>query len=662
VGAYTVEFNDVSGWTKPANQTVAISDGQTTDAGGTYTPPAGSLRVTVGPQGAIDAGAKWRIVGTSTWFDGGDTEAGIPVGQYSVEFSDVTGWTKPGNQTVTISNGQTTTATSTYLLQTGYLRVTISPSGAVNAGAKWRRVGTSAWRSNGATEAGIPVGQYTVEFSDEVGWTKPDNQTGTINYGQTTAATGTYVFQTGSLRVTINPQGAVDAGAKWRRTGTSTWQNSGATETGIPVGQYTVECSSVSGWTKPAYQPVAISDGQTTDASGTYTLPAGSLRVTISPQGAIDAGAKWRIVGTSTWCDSGDTETGIPVGQSSIEFSDVAGWTKPANRSVTISDGQTIGATGAYIVQTGYLRVTISPSGAVNAGAKWRRVGMSTWQNSGATETGIPVGQYTVEFSDAAGWTKPDNQTATITNRQTTTASGAYTGQTGSLRVTISPQGAIDAGAKWRRVGASTWQDSGATEAGIPVGQYTVEFSILSGWTNPANQTVAISIGQTTDASGTYIPPVGSLRITISPQGAIDAAAKWRRVGTSAWQDSGAAEAGIPVGQYSVEFSDVTGWTKPANQTVTISNGQTTRATGTYIIQAGYLRVTIGPSGAVNAGAKWRRVGTSIWRSNGTTEAGIPVGQYTVEFSDVVGWTKPDNQTVAISIGQTTTATGTYIP
>ena len=40
--------------------------------------------------------------------------------------------------------------------------------------------------------------------------------------------------------------------------------------------------------------------------------------------------------------------------------------------------------------------------------------------NSGATETGIPVGQYTVEFSDVAGWTKPGNQTVTINNGQTT--------------------------------------------------------------------------------------------------------------------------------------------------------------------------------------------------------------------------------------------------
>ena len=46
----------------------------------------------------------------------------------------------------------------------------------------------------------IPVGQHTVEFSDVAGWTKPGNQAVTINKGQTTSATGTYVQQLGSLR------------------------------------------------------------------------------------------------------------------------------------------------------------------------------------------------------------------------------------------------------------------------------------------------------------------------------------------------------------------------------------------------------------------------------------------------------------------------------
>ena len=90
--------------------------------------------------------------------------------------------------------------------------------------------------------------------------------------------------------------------------------------------------------------------------------------------------------------------------------------------------------------------MTISPQGAIDAGAQWRVEGQP-WQNSGATETGIPVGQHTVEFSDVAGWTKPGNQAVTINNGQTTSRyRDLYCSRPGSLTVTISPQGAIDAG------------------------------------------------------------------------------------------------------------------------------------------------------------------------------------------------------------------------
>ncbi|MEW5785838.1 MAG: peptidoglycan DD-metalloendopeptidase family protein, partial [Bacillota bacterium] len=65
----------------------------------------------------------------------------------------------------------------------------------------------------------------------------------------------------------------------------------------------------------------------------------GSLCVTISPQGAINAGAQWRIVGTSTWFNSGYTQSGVPTGSYTVEYKAVSGWDKPANRSVTISNG-----------------------------------------------------------------------------------------------------------------------------------------------------------------------------------------------------------------------------------------------------------------------------------------------------------------------------------
>jgi PKD repeat protein len=228
---------------------------------------------------------------------------------------------------------------------------------------------------------------------------------------------------------------------------------------------------------------------------------------------------------------------------------------------------------------TGLLQVNISPAGAVSAGAQWQ-VDSGAWQNSGATVSGLSVGSHTVHFNTVTGWTSPADQSVTINNGSTTTATGTYVQQTGSLQVNISPAGAVTAGAQWQ-VDGGAWQNSGATVAGLSVGSHTVHFTTVTGWTSPANQSVTINNGSTTTATGTYIQQTGSLQVNISPAGAVSAGAQWQ-VDGGAWQNNGATVSGLGVGSHSVHFKPITAWAAPADQSVTINNGATTTAAGTY--------------------------------------------------------------------------------
>jgi len=90
----------------------------------------------------------------------------------------------------------------------------------------------------------------------------------------------------------------------------------------------------------------------------------------------------------------------------------------------------------------------------------------------------------------------------------------AFSYDTNSLRITISPQGAIDTGAQWRRTATTTWYDNNDTEKDILVGSYTVEFKDVAGWNTPASQNVTISAGHMTSATGTYTRQPGSLQVT----------------------------------------------------------------------------------------------------------------------------------------------------
>jgi hypothetical protein len=75
----------------------------------------GYLIIHIDPPEAADAGAQWRIQGTTTWHDSGATVADIPVGIYTIEFKEVTGWKPDGTITVTVEAGKTTIKTVSYI-------------------------------------------------------------------------------------------------------------------------------------------------------------------------------------------------------------------------------------------------------------------------------------------------------------------------------------------------------------------------------------------------------------------------------------------------------------------------------------------------------------------------------------------------------------------
>ena len=76
--------------------------------------------------------------------------------------------------------------------------------------------------------------------------------------------------------------------------------------------------------------------------------------------------------------------------------------------------------------------------------------------------------------------------------------------------IAIEPQEAIDADAQWQ-VDSGDWQNSGATVSDLSLGEHTVSFSIVKGWTTPAGAAVTIIAGETAPVTGTYAPIKGDL-------------------------------------------------------------------------------------------------------------------------------------------------------
>ncbi|MGA3113030.1 MAG: choice-of-anchor tandem repeat GloVer-containing protein [Syntrophobacteraceae bacterium] len=234
-------------------------------------------------------------------------------------------------------------------------------------------------------------------------------------------------------------------------------------------------------------------DTLTINQDGTFTMSST----------ANDGSANNNIAGTCTLSPYGAITLVTNAGSSqSVISGDMA-----ADKTVMVTTAQS--SINDYIEiftksAAGSLTVTISPDAAASAGAMWSVDGGS-WQVSGATESNLSVGPHTVAFNNITGWTTPAGQTANITNGQTTSFGGAYTQQTGSVTVTISPAGAVTEGAMWK-VDAGSWQRSGTTVSGITVGSHTVAFNNITGWSIPSGRTANVSNGQTASATGTYTP------------------------------------------------------------------------------------------------------------------------------------------------------------
>ncbi len=89
----------------------------------------------------------------------------------------------------------------------------------------------------------------------------------------------------------------------------------------------------------------------------------------------------------------------------------------------------------------------------------------------------------------------------------------ASTAQTGALRVTIEPETALNAGARWSVNNGVTWHQSGTTET-LPTGTYTVIFKRIAGWYRPASVSgLTVNPNATTEITGNYNQAPGINRI-----------------------------------------------------------------------------------------------------------------------------------------------------
>jgi major membrane immunogen (membrane-anchored lipoprotein) len=380
-----------------------------------------NLQVNISPEGA----GGWRVKtpqNNGAW--AGQGAFSLDPGDYTLEFKDDQRYEKPANKPVTIVSGQLTTVNAAYKTF-GTLKVTL-PQAAENNGAKWYVTplggGEMGPYVNDSAAVTIPALKATVRFQTPVTcYTAPDPVTLDIPYGQQTTYDAAYT-KFGSVTVNINPEAARGLG-RWSLTGTDqdgkAWHEHGSVQECLQAGNYQVafQENNPPGWKEPETVTATVQDEKLTTLTGLYAAQTGVLKVSVTPAG-LATKASWRTThagGQSGWRLANQAYKDAPIGQHSVEFSDVLGYTTPADADVTVTAQQTTTVPGAYARQTdGNLTVTIEPQAARDAGAQWRIVGTETWYNSGATMSGAPIGDNAIEFKDVLPTLKPCGIVVTV--------------------------------------------------------------------------------------------------------------------------------------------------------------------------------------------------------------------------------------------------------
>ncbi|MEI6563275.1 MAG: LamG-like jellyroll fold domain-containing protein [bacterium] len=262
-GTHTVRYKPILGWTRPLSETIQLTNGVAVTFTRVYVEQA-TLIVTFDGL-VIPPLAAWKV-NADVWQQSGDVVSNLDAGSHIITYRPAPGYFEPQTEIVTLNPGETLQISHDYNVMTSAVSVIIMPTNAATAGARWR-VDGGIWRASGEVASGLLLATHLIQFSDQALWITPANIDVTLTDLLTVVVTGRYSQVTG-LSVSIDPPGAVAAGAQWRVSGGG-WTNSGFLLPS-PAGTYTVDFKPLSGWLTPGSLTAVVLDQQVTALSGLY--------------------------------------------------------------------------------------------------------------------------------------------------------------------------------------------------------------------------------------------------------------------------------------------------------------------------------------------------------------------------------------------------------
>jgi formylglycine-generating enzyme required for sulfatase activity len=475
--------------------------------------------------------------------------------------------------------------------------------------------------------------------------------------------------------ITINPE-SNSVNAPWQIQGPGGLNRRGvgdATIESVAAGTYRLTWGDALGWDTPDPASVTqtLAENGVLVFTGTYVAQAGTLTIDCEPN---SISAPWQLTGPGGFIQSGAGDLMIAnaaVGDYTLIWGDVAGWTKPSLVSVAqeLSLNESLTFTGAYMVEATTITINAIPN---SLSAPWRITGPNDFDLTGNGDTTLAdmdVGSYELTWLAVPEWTSPApaSVTQSLQMNTTLTFTGTYVVRTGTVTVDIQPN---TINATWTLevpVGADRSGSGDAVLLNMPRGEYRLILKPLAGWAPPSAplDTLALTLtgGDAITFTGIYVASGGTITIDPEPN---TITPSWTLTGPSSYRKTGSSHltiASLAAGNYTLTWNAVSSWTTPAVSTQTLVLGESLTFTGTYVVQLG--TVVVNPSPA-DVRVKWRITGPdglNLSAYGDTILTGRRVGSYTVSWGSAVGWVTPSGGARSLTTAAPTlTFDGVYTP
>lgn len=140
----------------------------------------GQVTALISPAGAITDGAQWRLTTQTNWYSSAVTQA-VANGSYTMEFKNVTGWSTPAHQAVTVYENAATSLTGIYTcaLSVSPAAFALEPSSftgtvviTTGTGCPWSAYATHDWLAILSATNGTGISTLTFTTTANTGKTK----------------------------------------------------------------------------------------------------------------------------------------------------------------------------------------------------------------------------------------------------------------------------------------------------------------------------------------------------------------------------------------------------------------------------------------------------------------------------------------------------------